>query len=155
MSDWTPYNITDIDTLLRWREEVILNVFGVESDQGLVEANREYYVRHVADGSHFAIVASADGEDCGCGAICFSDELPSPDNPSGRCAYLMNIYVMEQYRAHGVAHAIVRRLIDEALARGCGKIYLETTDDGRPVYESLNFRDMHDMMKYSDLAGES
>jgi hypothetical protein len=28
------------------------------------------------------------------------------------------------------------------------KIYLETTDGGRPVYQSLGFRDMPDMMIY-------
>ncbi len=26
------------------------------------------------------------------------EELPSPDNPSGKCAYLMNIYVREAFR---------------------------------------------------------
>lgn len=141
-------DITDIDLLMRWREEVIFNVFGVSADQALLDANKAYYAKHVADGSHLAIIASVDGEDCGCGSICLSDELPSPDNPSGRCAYLMNIYVREAYRNHGVAHAIVSRLIEEALTRGCGKIYLETTNDGRHIYKSLGFAEMKNMMKY-------
>lgn len=140
---------TDGATLMKWRGEVIFNVFGTEADQDLMKANQEYYARHIADGGHLAVIASVDGEDCGCGGICCSDELPSPDNPSGRCAYLMNIYVREPFRARGVAHAIVSRLIEEALARGCGKIYLETTDQGRHVYESLGFKEMNNMMKYS------
>lgn len=139
---------TDMETLMQWRVEVILNVFGVHADCELTEANRAYYARHITDGSHFAIIASVDGVDCGCGAICLTDELPSPDNPSGRCAYLMNIYVRKPYRTHGVAHAIVRRLIEEATARGCGKIFLETTDEGRHVYESIGFEEMDNMMKY-------
>ena len=49
-----------------------------------------------------------------------------------------------------MAHNIVSRLIKEALKRDCGKIYLETTADGKPVYKSLGFRDMPDMMKYYD-----
>ena len=140
--------ISDIPTLMDWRAEVIRNVFGEEADLVLLEANRRYYLRHIPDDSHIAFVASYRGVECGCGAICLSDELPSPDNPSGRCAYLMNIYVREAFRNHGIAHKIVSRLVEEAKKRDCGKIYLETTADGKPVYASLGFREMTDMMKY-------
>jgi len=136
--------------LMRWREEVMEHVFGEKPEKRLLVANRRYYAAHISDGSHLAFVAMLDGNDAGCGAICFSEELPSPDNPSGRCAYLMNIYVREEYRDRGVAHHVVARLIEEAKKHGCDKIYLETTSDGRHVYQSLGFRDMPDMMKYSD-----
>lgn len=139
--------INDIDTLVRWRGEVIENVFGVKPDAELLEANREYYLRHIAEGTHLAVVAQEEGNEKGCGSICFSEELPSPDNPSGLCAYLMNIYVREPFRSHGTGHKIVEYLVSKALERGCGKIYLETTPEGRPVYESLGFSDMKDMMK--------
>lgn len=140
--------VKDIEHLMRWRKEVIANVFGSSPDEALMEANRRFYLRHVADGSHLAFVAAVGDSDCGCGSICLSNELPSPDNPSGRCAYVMNVYVRERFRNHGVAHKLVERLVSEAKRRGCGKIYLETTEDGKPVYSSLGFRDMPDMMKY-------
>ncbi len=140
--------IKDISTLMGWRAEVIEHVFGQKADETLLLANRRFYEKHIADGTHYALVAEFDGEECGCGAVCFTEELPSPDNPSGQCAYLMNIYVRAPFRKHGLAHKIVSRLIEEAKHRGCGKIYLETTDDGRPVYQSLGFRDLPDIMKY-------
>ena len=142
--------INDITTLMKWRAEVIRNVFGEEPDNSLLEANRRYYLCHIPDKTHIAFVASCDDVDCGCGAICLTDELPSPDNPSGRCAYLMNIYVREAFRNQGIAHRIVLRLLEEAKSRECGKIYLETTAEGKPVYTSLGFRDMTDMMKLSN-----
>ena len=142
--------IKAIPTLMRWREEVIGNVFGQKSDKRLLELNRQYYERHIPDGSHLAFVATVDKEDAGCGSICITEELPSPDNPSGRCAYLMNIYVRESFRNRGVGHAIVSRLIEESKRLGCDKIYLETTAEGKSVYTSLGFRDMQDMMKYYD-----
>lgn len=142
--------IKELGELLKWRREVIEHVFGETPSDSLMHANAEYYVRHIADGTHFAIVASQSGEEIGCGGVCFSEELPSPDNPSGRCGYLMNIYVREPYRCHGAAHGIVNFLVDKARAMGCGKIYLETTPEGRPVYASLGFRDMPDMMKYHE-----
>lgn len=143
-------DIYDIDTLIRWRAEVIRNVFGEDADSYLLEANRKYYLGHIADATHIAIVAAYDGIECGCGGICLTEELPSPDNPSGKCAYLMNIYVREKFRKHGIAHRIVSHLVEVAKRRGCEKIYLETTADGKPVYASLGFRDMADMMKHYD-----
>lgn len=138
--------ITSPDELMEWRKEVIADVFGIEADEALLDANRQYYDKHIRDNTHVAVIASCGGIDCGCGALCFSEELPSPDNPGGKCAYLMNIYVREAYRNKGIAHRIVSKLLDIAVERGCDKIYLETTDEGRPVYRSLGFRDMPDMM---------
>lgn len=136
-----------LPVLMAWRQEVINSVFDTIPDFDLLQANRDYYTRHIKDGSHVAIIASCDGEDCGCGAVCFHEEMPSPDNPSGRCAYLMNIYVRSASRRCGVAHAIVAHLIGLAKDRGVTKIYLETTSAGRKIYESLGFTNMQDMMK--------
>lgn len=142
--------IREVPALMCWREEVIRNVFGSEPDNQLLEANRDYYSRHISDGSHIAFVAEYNGDECGCGGVCLTEELPSPDNPTGRCAYLMNIYVRKNFRNRGIAHRIVMRLIEEAKKHDCGKIYLETTADGKPVYSSVGFEDMPDMMKYYD-----
>ncbi|MCM1293368.1 MAG: GNAT family N-acetyltransferase [Bacteroides sp.] len=141
---------TSIPQLMRWRKEVLSTVFGAEPDRQLLDANRRYYESQLPVGGHLAIVVTADGVGCGCGAVCFYDEMPSPDNLSGHCAYLMNIYVRPQFRKHGIAHHIVRRLIHEARLRDCRKIYLETTADGRNVYLSLGFKDMDDMLRFND-----
>lgn len=142
--------ITSVPTLMYWRAEVIGNVFGVEPSRRLLVANRRYYRSHIADNTHLAFVADCDGEDAGCGALCLTDELPSPDNPTGRCAYLMNIYVREPFRGRGIAHRIVRRLVEEARKRECGKIYLETAVEGKSLYLSSGFGEMSDMMKHYD-----
>lgn len=139
--------IEDINELLSWRREVISNVFGEEASEELMARNEDYYRRRIEDGTHLAFVASSHGKEAGCGAVCLTEELPSPDNPSGKCAYLMNIYVKSEFRENGIAHALVTRLIEEAKNRNCGKIYLETTEIGRPVYTSLGFHDFPDMMK--------
>ena len=74
--------------LMAWRREVIAEVFAQEPGSELLAANRDYYARHIDDGTHEAFVAVADGEEAGCGGLCLYQELPSPDNPTGRCAYL-------------------------------------------------------------------
>ena len=139
--------VVDIDELMKWREEVIETVFDEKPSQALLEANRKYYEKHIPDGTHLAYIAISDGEEAGSGSICLTDELPSPDNPSGHCAYLMNIYVRDKFRQHGIGHAIVRKLLEVAKNLDCEKIYLETTDIGRSLYQSLGFLEYPDMMK--------
>lgn len=138
--------IMALPTLICWRAEVISSVFGTEPDARLLVANRRYYREHLADGSHLAFVASCNGEDAGCGSLCLTDELPSPDNPTGRCGYLMNVYVREAYRHRGVGRAIVERLVEEARLSGCGKVTLETTAAARALYARLGFTVMDAMM---------
>lgn len=143
----------DIDMLMRWRMTVLAEVFaehiGTGSD-ALACANRAYYLRALADGSHVALLACVDGITAGCGGVCFQTEMPSPDNPSGIDAYLMNIYVDPEYRRQGVARAIVARLVETARSKGAGKIYLETSECGRPLYAGMGFNELKGMMILDD-----
>ena len=134
-------------TPMPWRREVIAEVFAQEPGSELLAANRDYYARHIDDGTHEAFVAVADGEEAGCGGLCLYQELPSPDNPTGRCAYLMNIYVRKPYRRRGLGAAITRYLVEQARWHRCGKIYLESSDMASALYGSLGFRPMAHMMQ--------
>lgn len=142
--------VSDMDTLLRWRMTVLAEVFSIPEDEdtsGLREENRRYYEKRIASGEHTAVLALDGDEGVGCGGICYYQEMPSPDNPTGECAYLMNIYVTPARRHQGIAQEIVKYLISDARARGVTKIYLETSDDGRRLYERLGFRPMEGYLK--------
>ncbi|MCM1076058.1 MAG: GNAT family N-acetyltransferase [Bacteroides sp.] len=146
--------LTDIDRLLAWRMEVIETVFGLQPPTAspqlmeLCEENRRYYSAHLSDGSHYACIAVTENQEkAGCGAVCFHEELPSPDNPNGKCGYLMNIYVREPYRRRGIGRAIVSHLLDECHHRDITKIYLETTSQARSMYASIGFTEMEGLMK--------
>lgn len=143
--------VYETDRLMMWRREVIRTVFGVDPTEDLLATNRNYYERHIADGSHLAVVAYVDGREAGCGAICFTEELPSPDNPSGRCAYLMNIYVRPMFRSRGIGHEIVSYLVEKAREKRCDKIYLETTEEARSLYNSIGFKELPGILKYADI----
>ena len=94
-----------------------------------------------------ACFAYSGTEIVGCGGVCVYDEMPSPDNLGGKCAYLMNIYTRQEYRHHGIATRVVEHLIAEAKARSIDKIYLETSADGERMYRKLGFKDMKGYMK--------
>lgn len=142
----------ELARVLDWRMKVLHTVFEIADEDPLPEmrlANEQYYKEHLGK-DHLAFFAEEDGKWLASGAICLQQEMPSPDNPNGRCAYLMNICTDPAYRHQGIAHALVQTLIEEARRLDIPKIYLETTEAGKPLYESLGFHDYPDLMKLKE-----
>lgn len=142
----------DLNLRLAWRMETLAEVFdGLSEGQmkRLTQANREYY-QTVQNHGQWAAV-NEDGSVLGWGDICFQEEMPSPDNPSGHCAYFMNIYVRPRYRSMGIGRKIVSRLIEESRKAGADKIYLETSEAGHLLYDSLGFEAMKDYLKLNNM----
>ncbi len=139
---------SEIDLLMKWRMEVISVVFEDEpyDRQALYENNYNYYKKALKDSTYLGLFAKIKDEIVGCGGACLYSELPSPDNPSGNCAYLMNIYVRKSHRNKGIASQIVKALIKKAKQRNVGKIYLESTEEAYPMYRKLGFSPMRDFL---------
>lgn len=143
--------LDDLDLLVQWRLEVIEEVFSDRPhpvSQEVFDNTRAYYRRHLADSSNiscFAVRAET-GEIVGSGAMCILEEMPSPDNPSGKVGYLMNIFVFPGARGEGAGKKVVEWIIAEADKRGIIRLMLETTEAGRGIYESFGFTDAADYM---------
>lgn len=147
--------LAELDILTQWRMQVISEVFSLGEeydDKTLRENNKEYYRKHISDDTHTACLAFdvENGMIVGCGGICYQDELPSPDNPSGSCGYIMNVFTIPELRKNGVGRSIVRFLIDDAKSRGVDKIYLESSEKAKNMYYAIGFTDMVDYMKLKD-----
>ena len=142
-------SLSDLESLMRWRMEVLHHVFSIperDSMPGLYAENEEYYRSALADGSHIACFAESNAGIVGCGGICFFREMPSPDNPSGQCASLMNIYTSAASRGAGVGSKTVLLLIGKAKEKGITKIYLETSAGAKSLYEGLGFVPMENYL---------
>ncbi|MCD8118721.1 MAG: GNAT family N-acetyltransferase [Lachnospiraceae bacterium] len=142
--------LSDLETLMQWRETVLREVFSIpkgEPMEELLAANREYYTHGLRTGEHIACFAYHGDKIVGCGGVCLYSEMPSPDNPTGKCAYLMNIYTVPAVRKQGVGETVVRWLSEEAKRCGAGKVYLEASDVAYPLYRKLGFRDMKGYLK--------
>lgn len=146
-------DLAELDLLMTWRMRVLREVFSVPETDAmfhLARENRLYYERAIPDGHHIACFARIEQRVVGCGGICIYQEMPSPDNPSGQCAYLMNIYTLPSMRSQGVGRKVAGWLINQARSLGITKIYLETSKSGRPLYTKLGFTDMADYMQLSN-----
>ncbi len=142
--------LSDLELLIEWRMTVLREVFSAPTDDPMTELeqeNRRYYQRALPAWDHIACFVYTGQEVIGCGGICFYQEMPSPDNPQGGCAYLMNIYTAPLFRGQGVGQKTVRWLIERAKERGITKIYLEASAAGKSLYKDMGFSEMEDYMK--------
>ncbi|MBQ8038388.1 MAG: GNAT family N-acetyltransferase, partial [Lachnospiraceae bacterium] len=73
--------------------------------------------------------------------------MPTYHNPTGKKAYIMNMYTNPDYRRQGIAYKTLELLVADAKERGIAAISLEATDMGRPLYEKYGFIKMNDEME--------
>lgn len=139
-----------LDELVTTRVEVLLaaNRLAPDTDMSEVEAqSRRYYREALADGSHAALLATDGGQFVGAGGVSYYRVMPTYHNPTGKKAYIMNMYVRPAYRRKGIATRILDLLVEDAKRRGVRQIALEATAAGRPLYEKYGFVPMDSEME--------
>ena len=142
--------VEDLDTLVSMRIEVLraANKLSADADMSEIERQaRAYYAQALQDGTHLAVLVY-DGERLvGAGGVSFYRVMPTCHNPSGRKAYIMNMYTRPEYRRRGVARRTLDMLVRACHERGVDAISLEATDVGRPLYEKYGFVKMENEME--------
>lgn len=145
--------IEDIDILTETRVEVLRAANQLPDDTDMSEVREQscqYYKKALCDGTHVAyLVFDKDEKDLfvGAGGVSFFQVMPTYHNPSGRKAYIMNMYTASAYRRKGIAYHTLDLLVREAKSEGVTAISLEATEMGRPLYERYGFSGMRDEME--------
>ena len=142
--------IEDIDELVRTRIIVLraANKLSDREDMSEVEKqSREYYKRALRTGEHIAYLVYDNEKFIGAGGVSFYQVMPTYHNPSGKKAYIMNMYTTPEYRRQGIACKTLDLLVTEAKEQGVLQIALEATEMGRPLYEKYGFSAMQDEME--------
>lgn len=139
----------DIEQLTETRIRVLRAANKLSSGTDMSEVERqsyEYYRQALSDGTHIAYLVFDGSRFVGAGGVSFYRVMPTYHNPSGRKAYIMNMYTDPAYRRRGIARGTLDRLISDARERGITSISLEATEKGRPLYEKYGFVKMEDEM---------
>lgn len=142
--------IEDLEILTETRIEVLRAANKLSADADMSEVKKQsydYYKRALCDDTHIAYLVFDERRFTGAGGISFFQVMPTYHNPSGRKAYIMNMYTNPEYRRKGIAYRVLDMLVKEAKDRGITAISLEATAMGRPLYEKYGFIKMEEEME--------
>lgn len=142
--------IKDIDELVQTRIIVLRAANKLSSDEDMSKVEQEsysYYKRALESGEHAAYLVYDNGKFIGAGGVSFYQVMPTYHNPTGKKAYIMNMYTAPEYRRQGIAFHTLDLLVNAAKKQGVSQIALEATDMGRPLYEKYGFVRMQDEME--------
>lgn len=142
--------IADIDELVKTRIIVLraANKLSNDVDMSLVEKESyEYYKSALETGEHVAYLVYDNGAFVGAGGVSFYQVMPTYHNPTGKKAYIMNMYTASEYRRQGIAFHTLDLLVKDVRKQGVSQIALEATEMGRPLYEKDGFVKMEDEME--------
>lgn len=101
----------------------------------------------LANDSHTACLVFDGDVFIGAGGISYYTVMPTFHNPTGRKAYVMNMYTRPDYRRMVIATKTLDLLIQDAKKRAVTSISLEATDMGRKLYERYGFVSMNSEME--------
>lgn len=141
--------IQDIDELVKTRIIVLraANKLSDDVDMSIVEQEScAYYKRALERGEHIAYLVYDNDKFIGSGGVSFYQVMPTYHNPTGKKAYIMNMYTSPEYRRKGIAFHTLDLLVKDAQKQGVSQITLEATDMGRLLYGKYGFVRMEDEM---------
>ena len=139
----------DIKMLTETRIIVLRSANKLSEDVDMTKVEAEsykYYEKALSEDTHTAYLVFDKDKFIGAGGISYYTVMPTYHNPSGNKAYIMNMYMAEEYRRQGIAIKVLDLLVQDARERGIDFITLEATDIGKPLYKKYGFKEMKDEM---------
>ena len=136
-----------IDTFIQMRINQ-LREEGATEDVDLAPALRDYYVRHMADGSFVSWIAMDGEKIVGTSGMSFVEKPPYFGCPSGKMGLLSSLFTDPDYRRKGIAKELLSRVVDEARKYGCGTVQITASDMGVLLYTSFGFVKNKNFMQY-------
>lgn len=128
----------DLDTFIQMRIKQ-LREEGAKEEIDLEPPLRDYYERHMADGTFVSWLAVDGDKIIGTSGMSFVEKPPYFGCPSGRIGLLSSMFTDPQYRRRGIAKELLARVIDEAREYGCGTVQITASDMGVLLYTDFGF----------------
>ncbi len=137
----------ELDVFIKMRIDQ-LREEGAKEDTDLRPALRDYYDRHMKDGTFVSWIA-LDGERIiGTSGMSFVEKPPYFGCPSGKLGLLSSMYTNKEYRRQGIAKELLSRVVEEARKYGCGTIQITASDMGVLLYTDFGFVKNNNFMQF-------
>lgn len=137
----------ELDTFIDMRIHQ-LREEGAKEDIDLVPALRDYYNRHMLDGTFISWLAMDGEQIIGTSGMSYVEKPPYFGCPSGKMGLLSSMYTNPAYRRKGIARELLSRVIKDAKEYGCGTVQITASDMGVKLYTAFGFVHNENFMQY-------
>ena len=121
---------------------------GATEDLDLKPALRDYYSRHMADGTFVSWLAVDEDKIVGTSGMSFVEKPPYFGCPKGKIGLLSSMFTSIDYRRQGIAKELLSRVVNEAKEYGCGCVQITASDMGVLLYTDFGFVKNGNFMQY-------
>ncbi|MBQ8960840.1 MAG: GNAT family N-acetyltransferase [Ruminococcus sp.] len=121
---------------------------GAKEDIDIEPALRDYYQRHMADGTFISWIALDNEKIIGTSGMSIVEKPPYFGCPSGKIGLLSSMFTDKAYRRKGIAKELLSRVVNEARKKGCGTIQITASDMGVLLYSNFGFTKNNNFMQY-------
>lgn len=145
--DYRRLTENELDTFINMRINQ-LREEGAKEEIDLVPALKDYYTRHMADGTFVSWLAFYGDDIIGTSGMSFVEKPPYFGCPSGRIGLLSSMFTNPNYRRKGIAKELLSRVVNDARDYGCGTIQITASDMGVKLYKDFGFVHNGNFMQY-------
>ena len=136
-----------LDTFINMRIKQ-LREEGATEDIDLVPNLKDYYNRHMADGTFVSWLAMDGDRIVGTSGMSFVEKPPYFSCPTGKIGLLSSMFTDPEYRRMGIAKELLSRVVEEARKYGCGSVQITASDMGVLLYTDFGFVKNGNFMQY-------
>lgn len=138
-------NLEDVVKLAELRKKQLIDEGGYSGENIDVELE-QFFSIGIKSGELVVWVAIENENIVSTAGVCFFRYPPSFRNPSGKIAYITNVYTKDEYRKKGIASRLLELVMEEAVQQGCQFARLHASAQGRRMYEKIGFVDAEGFM---------
>lgn len=121
---------------------------GAKEDIDLKPALKDYYDRHMSDGTFVSWLAVDGDKIVGTSGMSFVEKPPYFGCPNGKIGLLSSMFTDKEYRRKGIAKELLSRVVNEAREYGCGTVQITASDMGVLLYTDFGFVKNGNFMQY-------
>ena len=137
----------ELDTFIEMRINQLIEE-GAKENIDLRPALKDYYNRHIREGTFVSWLAVDGDKIIGTSGMSFVEKPPYFGCPNGKIGLLSSMFTNPDYRRKGIAKELLRRVVEEARKYGCGTIQITASDMGVKLYTAYGFIHNGNFMQY-------
>ncbi|WRS26527.1 GNAT family N-acetyltransferase [Oscillospiraceae bacterium MB08-C2-2] len=135
--DFRKATLEDVPALAELRKQQLIDE-GLLPLQNIDAQLKHYFSRCLMDASFIGWLA-IDGAIIATSGLCFYQLPPSYANPSGKIAYITNVFTVKTHRRQGIASILLDKILQEVRIQGVSVVRLHASSDGKDLYAKFGF----------------